>query len=213
MPNVSELFHIFGERYVFADKRYRHAYRIDIQAEVSSSRLPRRPSRRYKKSPRHTLRGAGRETRRRIYIRLTRTRKNEAPDKANKKERSKKNANGKADDDDENESDDGKHSPRKSSDDADYLTEYEHRVFTLGESEERDDEENNISNLRNSREYGNIHGDLPLVRLFPYLYSTVAAVYNGNTIGNGIGNIACRILSYFILFIIILLIYIIIILI
>ena len=105
-----------------------------------------------KKSPRPTCRGAGRETRRRIYIRLTRTRKNEAPDQANKKERSKKNANGNADGDDENESEDGKHSPRKSSDDSDYLTEYEHRVFTLGESEERDDEKNNISNLRNSRE-------------------------------------------------------------
>lgn len=90
--------------------------------------------------------------RRRTCIRLTRTRKNEATDQANKKERSKKNANGNADGDDENESDDGKHSPRKSSDDADYLTEYEHWVFTLGESEERDDEENNISNLRNSRE-------------------------------------------------------------
>lgn len=152
MPNVSELFHIFGERYVFADKRYRHASRLDILVARSSSSIPRRPSRRYKKSPRHTLRGAGRETRRRIYIRLTRTRKNEAPDKANKKERSKKNANGKADDDDENKSDDGKHRPRKSANDSDYLPEYKHRVFTLCESEERYDEENNISNLRNSRE-------------------------------------------------------------
>ena len=152
MANVSELFRIFGERYVFADKRYRHAYRLDIQAAVSSSRIPRRPSRRYKKSPRPTWRGAGRETRRRTCIRLTRTRKNEAPDKANKKERSKKKANGNTDGDDENASDDGKHRPRKSANDSDYLPEYKHRVFTLGESEERDDEENNISNLRNSRE-------------------------------------------------------------
>ena len=105
-----------------------------------------------KKSPRPTWRGAGRETRRITCIRLTRTRKNEAPDKANKQERSKKKTNGNTDGDDENASDDGKHSPRKSSDDADYLTEYEHRVFTLGESEERDEEENNISNLCNSRE-------------------------------------------------------------
>lgn len=99
-----------------------------------------------------TCRGAGRETRRRTYVRLSRTRKNEAPYKTNKKERSKKNANGNTDDDDENKSDDGKHRPRKSANDSDYLPEYKHRVFTLGESEERYDEENNISNLRNSRE-------------------------------------------------------------
>lgn len=102
-------------------------------------------------APPHTTRDEA-KTKRIKYVRLSRTRKNEAPDKAHKKERSKKNANGKTDDDDENESDDGKHSPRKSADDADYLTEYKHRVFAIGESEERDEEENNVHNLRNSRE-------------------------------------------------------------
>lgn len=153
MANVSELFHIFGERYVFADKRYRPASLLDIRVARSSSRLPRRQTRRYKKNrPAPRVEGAGRETRRITCIRLTRTRKNEAPDKANKKERGKKKANGNTDGDDENASDDGKHRPRKSANDSDYLPKYKHRVFTLGESEERYDEENNISNLCNSRE-------------------------------------------------------------
>lgn len=155
MANVSKLFRIFGERYVLADKRYRQATPPPVSTFESHAHRPATradPRADIKKSPRHTCRGAGRETIRSTCIRLTRTRKNEAPDQANKKERSKKNANGNADGDDENESYDGKHSPRKSSDDADYLTEYEHWVFTLGESEERDEDENNISNLRNSRE-------------------------------------------------------------
>lgn len=136
----------------------RSASRLAARAERSSPRSSRRTTRRYKKiAPPLLDEGAGRKTRRRIYIRLSRTRKNEAPDKANKKQRSKKNANGNANGDDENASDDGKHSPRKSADDADYLTEYKHRVFALGESEERDDEENSVGNLRDSREYGDIH--------------------------------------------------------
>ena len=121
----------------FEPQVHRPAFRAAHRADIKNRPAPR-------------VDGAGRETRRRIYVRLSR--KNEAPDKTNKQERSKKNANGNANGDDDNASDYGKHRPRKSTNDSDYLPEYKHRVFALGESEERDDEENNISNLRNSRE-------------------------------------------------------------
>lgn len=143
----------------------RSVSRPAIEPHAPTPRRTRRTTRRYKNRPAPHDEGQG-ENETCTYVRLSRTRKNEAPDKASKKEWSKENANGNANGDDENESDDGKHSPRKSADDADYLTEYKYRVFALGESEERDDEKNSVSNLRKTSENDDIHGDLPLVRLF-----------------------------------------------
>ena len=163
---------------------------------ASPSRRTRRTTRRYKKSPRPHMTRGGAKTRRIKYVRLSRTRKNDASDKANKKERSEKNPHGNTDESDNDESDDGKYRPYKSSDEANHLTEYEHRVVTLGESEERDDEKNSISNLHKTSENGDIHGDLPLFD-FSYLYSTVAVRYSGNGIGNGIGNIPVRLFILF----------------
>lgn len=153
---------MFPDCFIYSAKGFspmngiRHASRPAARAEQRAD---------IKIAPPHMTKGKA-KTRRRIYVRLSRTRKNDAPDKANKKERSEKNTHSNTDDGDDDESNDGKHRPDKPSDEANHLPEYQHRVVTLGESEERDDEKNNVSNLHKTSENDDIHGDLPWFDFF-----------------------------------------------